>query len=150
MKVLALVKIRYNSKSDGTTYGDLIALGRTDYIRSTSELESFVPVLLDLNIPCGDKFMKGHNCVTCEYNDPIDCDSVKYQRGLWTEGDIENPPTLIKKRRYIIDITKLLSEETLVLIAKHDKTEIEQATIMANATNPAHEQPKSVIEDRLK
>lgn len=146
MKVLAFIKIRKHPQPDsgGAQAGDIISFHPVDEPRSEEELKFYLPILVDINIPCGEKYDKGLKCVNCEFNDPDLCDNIKYTRGIWGEGSLLTPPKPITKRKYKIDRTKFISGATDETVLKWDKTEVERQTILSDSL--AHEQPKSVIE----
>jgi len=148
MKVFAFVKIRTNKAPQGATRGCVISFHRTESPRSEEELKFFLPVLVDINIPCGDKYDRGNKCGSCKYNDPQECDVQKYGRAIWTSGDILNPPRVAKKRRYKIDIDSFLSPDSLAVIDKLEKTKEERDMIISNALK--NEVFESLILDKVK
>jgi len=142
MKVYAYINIADKLK------GDIIYIYPMVEDQGKLTLNKFIPVVIDLNIPCGDAFNKlEYNCVRCKDNDWETCDKIKYERAVWSAGDILNPPKVIKRRRYMIDRTEFISGESELLITKADKTEQEKLTIITNAKN--NEQLKTVIIEKV-
>ena len=135
MKVYAFVKIRRHPDplGAGAQYGDVISFHRIETKRSEEELKFFLPVLVDINIPCGDKYDRGNNCAICKECEPELCDVIKYCRSEWTAGDILNQPKILKKRRYKMDIDSLIPTEFLAVVEKEDKTTEDQALIITTA-----------------
>lgn len=71
-------------------------------------LDTHRPFVMDLTIPCGNDFLDlTFKCQTCQWNNPIDCDYRKYQRAIWSAGDVLNPPKIVSKTRYKISLTEL-------------------------------------------
>lgn len=147
MKVFAFLKI---NGSDANPEGDIISFHRLSNDINTmgrDALNYFVPVVVDINVPCDSDFGMPHNkCVRCEWSTPDDCDVVKYTRGAWSTGDLDNPPRVIRKCKHRIDFQALLSKKTIENLRKTGKTEGEMHTILENALN--NEQLSSVIEEK--
>ena len=142
MQVYAWIKhkIHPDPSTGGSTRGDLIYI--YPMVRDQGKLthDSFFPVVIDLKIPCGDRFTIGTDgkewdCTKCRYNDLDDCDVVKYSRALWSLGDIENPPKVIKKCRYNIDIDSILSVDSKKIVYKTINTREEEELIISRADN---------------
>lgn len=113
MKVYVYIKIKENKNPQGTTKGDIIYVYPMVEDQGKLTLDNFIPVVMDLKIPCGEDFNKQvYDCSKCKENDWETCDVIKYQRAKWTAGDIDNPPKTEKARRYSIDNTKIMNIET--------------------------------------
>jgi len=153
MKVYAFVKIRHHPQEPdgpGVHYGDIVSFHRVESKRSEEELKFFLPVLVDINIPCGDKYdreMRG-KCGKCKWNDPKVCDVQKYCRGEWSEGTLFEPPTLTKKRRYRLDLKSILPSDKLSLAEKEEKTEKDRLAILDYVSK--NEISPSLIVDKVK
>lgn len=158
MKVYVYIKIQEhpNPKSGGTTKGDIIYIYPIVEDQGRLTLNNTLPVVMDLNIPCGDDFNRIIyepnnpdllNCNRCPYSDPDMCDKVKYTVGIWSAGDVENPPKLTAKRCWSIDRNQFVSPISEVLITNPDKTEAQKAQIIMQAKN--NEQLKSIISEKL-
>jgi hypothetical protein len=134
MKVYAFVKIRVHPDADGpgTTYGDIICFERMDRSLSKTELIHFLPVPMDIKIPCGDDYMKSHSCPQCKNNDIALCDVQKYCRAEFSDGGVLEEPQLLKKRRFKIDIDKEISKPILDIAKKRDKTDVEDAKVKSD------------------
>lgn len=116
-------------------------------------LRTYVPIVIDLNIPCGQGEVAGMNwnsltfrCPKCPKNDPLSCDVNKYRKGKWSAGDIKDPPKLIKKRIYKIDIDSFLSEDSKVLVERELKNDTEKALVYANSKK--NEQSKTLFREK--
>ena len=138
MKVYAFVKIKHHPQEpdgQGAHYGDIVSFHRVETKRSQEELKFFLPVLVDINIPCGDKYDREMNgkCGGCKFNDPEECDVQKYARGKWSEGSLFEPPKLIKRARYKIDLSEVIDAEKIALAEKEKSIE-ECAVIMDYAS----------------
>lgn len=142
MKVYALIKIREHPQPDGAgaQQFDLVTFERADRDFSEKEWQYFIPIPVDINIPCGDQFMKEMigKCGECQYNDPALCDVQKYCRGEWSEGGVEQEPTLIHKRRYKIPVNATLSQNMLKLALNQKKNAAQKGNWMdwASAVQP--------------
>lgn len=135
MKVYAFIKIVHHPQEPdgpGVHYGDIVSFHRMETKRSAKELKYFLPVQVDINIPCGEKYdreMKG-KCGECRFNDPTLCDVQKFARASWSAGDIINPPEVVHRCRYSMPIKTLIPSDKLQLAEKSDKTETDRQTIM--------------------
>jgi len=153
MQVYALSKIHEHpdTKGSGAQKGDISTFKPLNYEFSKEELRFFLPVVVDLIIPCRNAFMNPKHkdfvkCGSCPNYDNDLCDNAKYCRAVWSAGNVLNPPKIIRKRKYNInrDILGLTAGQE-ALIVKADKTvaEIEQV-ISDSKTNV---QLKEVITD---
>lgn len=157
MKVYALCKIKVHPLGDeggGATRGDVIQFLRADHKFSDSEIKHFVPILVDITIPCGDDFMRvengkyvNWNCGKCKDNDPEVCEVQKYVRALWDEGTVFEAPKVLRKFRFKLDIDSILPEATLTVVDKEEKTTEEKASILDYAAK--NEISKASVEDKL-
>ena len=157
MLVYAWIKIEDHPQPEGggTQKGDIVLFTRTDrraYGRKT--LEFFLPVVVDITVPCGDDFDNYNTekkaftrlCARCEWANQDDCDVIKYTKAVWGAGDIDNAPRPIKNRKYNIDRTKFISELSEAVVVKLDKTEQEKLTILTDSAN--NPRPVTDIEDK--
>lgn len=139
-----------NPSGGGADKGDISSFHRADYVFSDEEVNMFLPVLMDLNVPCGDKYdLPDNKCgPLCPWYDPDVCDVIKYSRAEWDAGDIEKgiPPKAIKTRRYKIDRGLFLTSGEEIIVSKPIKTPQEKATII-NIAN-TKKQIKTIIEDK--
>jgi len=151
-----MIKVKHHPDPDGmgAQFGDVVSFSRPDHVFSEKELKYFIPIPVDINVPCGDNYMKvvdgGYpdwNCSTCPDNDPDVCDVQKFVRGEWSEGDVENPPMLLKKRRYRIPIDVVLNSTMLALATKDDKN-IADRTVIVNFIGTTN-LPKTVVVDKV-
>lgn len=156
MKLCALVKIKPHPDPDGpgAQYGDVVTIERADRKFSDKELKYFLPVPVDLNPPCGDNYMKVDggkyvpewDCANCKDNDPALCDVQKFIRGEWSDGDVLNPPELIRKRRYKISLDSVVEKSVLDTAKVSEKQETNRLTIETWVSDTSME--KTVIEDK--
>jgi len=151
MKVFAFVKIPKHPQPDGPggQKGDLVffwPIVPKDKLGKKT-LNVFLPVVVDITIPCSAKFGINPPCRKCKDNDPAVCDYIKYQRPLWSTGSILDPPTMLKKFRYSIDRDKFIDGASEAVVIKTEKTEAEKETIVASALN--NEQSVAVIKDNM-
>ena len=133
MKVYELVKIRHHPQPDGPgcQYGDVVLFLRADHKFSDKELKYFLPVPMDINVPCGDKYdkeMRG-KCGECKDNDPALCDVQKYCRGEWTEGSVFEAPTLTHKFQFKVDLGAVCGEAVLTKAEKEEQTAEDKTSI---------------------
>jgi len=150
MLVKVMMKTREHPQPDsqGAQRGDVCLIWPMNKAHGKAELNGFSPVVMDLNIPCGEEtfWNQPPPCGTCKHNNQEDCDKNKYERGVWTEGSLFEEPRLIKKCQFRIDIDALVSAETKTLLANDEKTEEEKALVVANAI--AHPVSKTIIIDK--
>lgn len=133
MKVFLLTRIKLHpdrANPNAPQVGDIVELCRADRTHWGNEAKIFLPVLVDINIPCGDNFKqvdKGWYCGKCEYNHPDKCDCQKLiqpQESIFGDGKI------LKKRRYKVNIVAPSYIQTI--IDKYDKkSKTEEATLLA-------------------
>jgi hypothetical protein len=155
MKVYAFTKIKANPRKEGTTTGDIIYIYPIDVPQARLDINDFMPVLIDLNVPCGENYRlialndaKAVPCVECQYNDIDLCDVRKYTQAVWSDGDLKTPPQVIKARRYNIDRTQFISgAESDALVTNDDKTDQEKILSFDRANK--NEQPVSIVADKL-
>lgn len=154
MKVYAFIKIKENKHPQGSTTGDIIFIYPIDVPQARLDINDFFPVVIDLNIPCGENFkqiaLQNRNaipCSRCEYNDVDMCDVRKYTQAIWTEGTLENPPKVEKKRRYYIDRTQFIDPTAEFLAVNDEKTEEEKIQTFNIAKS--NEQLKTIIADKM-
>lgn len=134
MLVYIFIKIHEHPQPDslGSQKNDIIYIYPIVEDIGKDTLNHFLPLRIDLNIPCGQKFQKLINhCPTCQYNDPDECEVVKYTKGLWSPGDIENPPKLIKKARHYINRLSFTNQTIENLLLNKNKTEEQKDLIMS-------------------
>ena len=125
VKVYGYVKINEPNANAGTVNGDMIYFYHPDVPQAKDSFIDFFPVPMEIELPCGEEnFRKiclndptAMPCTSCPNCDPDECDKEKYTKGLWTIGDIHNPPELIYKRRHKVDITKFISAPTISTMA---------------------------------
>lgn len=126
MKVFAWVK---NKAGLAHEQGDVIYFYPMVEDQGKDTLNHFYPLVVDITIPCGETFAKvKHDCPRCKWNDPDSCDVIKYTRGKWSTGDVLNPPKIIEKREYKVDISKIIDSTIL----KEEKTTIEKEAIITD------------------
>jgi len=151
MQVYAWVKHKEypdSKKQEGMQSGDICYIYPIDAGQGRLTQKTYFPVVIDIEIPCGKDFsiingVAQWKCGRCEYNDPELCDVRKYMSAEWGPGDILNPPPLLKKRRYTIDIDSVTSEPIKELILKENKTESEINQVTDYAKNNSKQ--KTVI-----
>ena len=102
--------------------------------------DGFTPFVIDIDIPCGEKFTfkngkRQWNCAKCETKDPDLCEMQRLTGPVWSTGTIFEEPKLAIKRKCRIDIDALLSNDSIALIEKENKTIAEQALIRQRAIN---------------
>ncbi len=97
-------------------------------------LDSFIPVVMELKIPCNDSKSDLFLCGPCQWNDWELCDRIKYLRNEWTPGDVDNPPKAFRGR-YQIDYSAFISESSLAEYGKEEKTETKMNFLMLQAEN---------------
>jgi len=134
MLVFAFTKIPDHPSKDpnrGARKGDISSFHPLDYEFSKEELKFFLPVVVELKIPC-DEYGK-QPCRKCQHNNPESCDAIKYIKGLWSTGTVFQEPKLLMKRKYNIDRSKFLSADSELLITKENKTLEERNAIISNA-----------------
>ena len=142
MKVFAFSKIPdHPSKNinEGTRKGDIASFHRLDHKFSKMELQFFLPVVVDITIPCGDNYDKVR-CYNCKYNNVESCDVQKYTQPLMSYAPNPRP---LQKRMYNITREGFISGDSESLITRIDKTLTERNTIVANALK--NEQPKTIM-----
>ena len=146
MKVIALVRsIQHPQYNDPhkPQLGDIVQFRRAD-TTNWKQFKDFAPVLMDLNIPCGNAF-KGPKfagmCGKCK--DKAICEFQKYMQ---PEYNVAVPEEIIRKRRYQ---TRFIPETSIKnMIDKGlDKTDQEKQTLLMWAK--ANEYPKSIIYDHM-
>lgn len=102
--------------------GDIVEILPIQKVLEAQTHRSVVPLVVDLNIPCGNNFQyvyvpekksyrKGWNCKTCPYDDPDLCDCRKYRRAMWDTGSLEEKPELISKSRFNINLDTVLPSD---------------------------------------
>jgi len=161
-KAYVFIKTRTHPQPDGlgAQQGDVIEILPVDSrcVSGKKVFQSFFPVVVnDLKIPCGDgvKDAAGlwaytddgpeYSCGKCPHNDIDACNKVKYLKGAWIGGDIVNPPTLLKKRMYKVNLTTLTALSPVAsVVLKTDKTDLEITTVKTFVAN--NEKPKTIIE----
>lgn len=155
MKVYAFVKIQHHPQEpdgQGSHYGDVVSFHRIDREFSKDELKYFLPVPMDLKVPCGDEFMKPgsktYGCKDCKDNDPELCEVAKYERGEWSEGTVFDPPQVVKSRRYTVDLKAIVPSETLAMAENKTKDALTEAAIM-DTMGKITTQTVSVIKDKV-
>lgn len=146
MKVFALIKIPENPSELGAQSGDIIQFLRLDYEFSDEEIARFIPVVFDINIPCGNDFHVNIKCVNCPYNDEDLCDNIKYTRGVWGAGGIDDPPPLLLKRKYTFDWEDFVPPNFKSILKKLIKTAYEKEQIITYAL--ANEAPTNLLIDK--
>jgi len=144
MKACAWIKFKVHpdSKSAGTTRGDIVDILPfwNKVPPETKMMETFLPIGIDITIPCDKDFAyvdgkRSYDCGSCPDNDPEICDVIRYTRGYWGTGTVLDPPKLIKKRRFFVDIDSKIPAESLIVAEKTDKTEIEAELTLSAAKN---------------
>ncbi len=155
MKVYVYTRVIPNNltpSDDGV--GDAVYIYPIDVPQAKLDIQDFLPIVMDLKIPCGDNFRKrvadqsnATQCQKCEFRDEDLCDNIKYTVGVWGEGTLRTPPKLINKRRYKIDRSTFVSADSNDLITNTEKTEGEKIISFNRAIN--NPQPVSVMIDKL-
>ena len=130
MLVFAYIKVPENVNELGAQSGDIIGFEQLDYPWSDEEIKRYLPIVFDINIPCGTDFHKNIKCVNCPYNDEELCDNIKYTRGVWGPGDIDNPPQLLLKRKYTLDWESIAPKNLKNVIRKLNKSQYEKEQII--------------------
>ena len=150
MKVYAWIKIAEHPQpgGPGAQKGDIVYFYPIGVPQGKETLNHYVPVVVDLKVPCGENFIFTARCNRCKFSTPDLCDIRKYRSGVWSQGTLEKPPTLLKKRRYQIDRSMFISGDTETTVLKKDKTEQEKALLLTQANN--NEQLPSVIKEKKK
>lgn len=151
MKVKALIKSKPKTSTKEGSYdvGDIIYFWPLNKDHGSRTFTSMMAVVIDLKVPCGDKFdVQPPPCNTCKDNHIDTCDIIKYSKGVWTSGDVLNPPKLIKKSRYNINRSQFISGESEKLTVKIEKTEAEKDIMLTRALDNI--QLESVIKDKVK
>lgn len=150
MKVFAWIKFKKHPQPDssGMQEGDICYFYPMVEDQGRLTMDTYLPVVVDLNIPCGKVFQElKHNCTKCKFNNPESCEVINFRRGIWSPGSIDKPPKIVKKRKFFINRSAFLSPTSEALITKKDKTKEDKALIITNATN--NEQPKNIIQEKL-
>ena len=149
MKVFVWVRLKKHPDFDSE--GDIITVSPTNEHIPMPKLDinNLVPILMDLTIPCGEKFNnQTKECGSCKYNEPELCDYRKLRRVKMTGGTLYDPPDIVNKRMHYIDYKSILSQDTMTALQVEDKTLTEMQTVWTNASKLTNEQPKSIIQDR--
>lgn len=147
VKIMVKTKKHPQPDSTGSQFGDVMCLWPLNKDHGRKVFNTYMAVVMNLNIPCGGAFDdQPPPCADCKFNDPESCDKSRLERGVWSAGDVLNPPRLLKKQQYRIDISSLVSAETLALLQKTEKAEEEKASVLQNALN--NPQQSSVIIDK--
>lgn len=161
MKVYVYVKHQVNPDTNdyaSPQEGDIILVHPMQKLQGRKTLDDLVPVVMDINIPCGQGGVSGMdfsvtgsipdwNCGECPFNDIVNCDVVKYTSAIWSAGDILNPPQIVRFAKYKIDISGFLDALQIVNIKKKTKTEIEKKTIYDLLKTK--EQSKVIVEAKI-
>lgn len=161
-KAYVFIKTRTHPQPDGpgAQQGDVIEILPIDNrcVSGKKVFQSFLPVVVkDLKIPCGDGVQgaagpwaytddgPAYSCGKCPYNDLADCDKVKYLKAIWTGGDILNPPTVIKKRMYKVNVTTVTALFPVAsIVFKTNKTD--QEILAVKTFIVSNEKPKTIVE----
>ena len=131
--------------------GDVSSIHPIDAPVGGKMLGSFFPVVMDLIIPCGKDFTiingkKQWDCPKCPYNNPDECDAIRVKMPVLSTGDILNPPKVLIKQRYKVDIDSIFSAEMKEIILKTEKTELEKTDVLTAAdSNPT---TKTILIDK--
>lgn len=160
MKAYAIVKFKEHPQpnSAGAQKGDIIdilPIYDGNVTIGTKDLDFFIPIVVDMKIPCGDgnKEAAGtftfnsrgpeFRCGECKFNDIDLCERIKHLKAEWGGGDIDHPPTVVRKRMYKIDIETVIPKATLDTAKSVDKTEVAKASIIT--WSKTNEQPLSIV-----
>lgn len=149
--MLACVTVKFKEHpqpdSQGAQKGDVISIRPADRpLPSSSEMDCFMYFFVDLDIPCDFRFGHKPQCNKCPNAEPELCDFIFFKRGLWDDGDILDPPVLLKKCRYNIDFEAQLSPQSLALVTKDNKTLADRELLFQQAGN--NPWLKSIITDK--
>ena len=116
MLVYVYIKHKDSQSSSGMQPGDICYVYPIDADQGRLTLTTYFPVVMDLNIPCGQGQVEGMDfntlkfrCVGCPCNNPTECDAIKYKSANWSDGDILNPPKVRNSRRYYVSLDKVYS-----------------------------------------
>jgi len=129
------------ARQDAMQQGDVCYIYPIDADQGKLTHRTYFPVVVDLGIPCGERFSIGKDgnpnwdCVHCEYNDPELCEARKYVCAEWGAGTAFDPPRPIKKRRYKINLDDALTSNIKTVILKREKTEEEKKSVEFFANN---------------
>jgi len=133
-------------KTRGVNKGDVQSIHPLNGPHGKLMLRSHYPLVMDLNIPCGEKYNNFEtNCPRCKFNDPDQCDVQKYEKGSWLPGDLFNPPKLDQKRKYKIDFDKVLSLQEKLDAEKTEYLEVDKLAIYDHALEELNEKATAII-----
>ena len=140
MRVRVLVKHRENNR------GNIVEILPINEPLGRLVLRSHYPVDIDIEVPCGAGFQPPYKCAKCVDNHPDTCDVRLYKTAIWSAGGVLDPPRLINKRRYRINLETVIPKEIETIAYKLEKTENEKQTIKNRADSICYQ--KNIIEDK--
>lgn len=116
MQVYVYIKHKKDQSESGMQPGDICYVYPMVADQGRLTLTTYFPVVMDLNIPCGQGQVEGMDfntlkfrCVGCPCNNPTECDAIKYKSANWSDGDILNPPKVRNSRRYYVSLDEVMT-----------------------------------------